>query len=71
MPECRGRGIGSTLLHQVMARGTAAGKPVTIHVEAYNPALTLYRRLGFEPIDTNGAYLLMRWTPTPPPTGSS
>ena len=63
IPECRGQGIGSTLLQQVMDRGAAAGKPVTIHVEAYNPALGLYRRLGFEPIDTNGVYLLMRWTP--------
>ena len=63
IPECRGQGIGSALLRQVMERGGAAGKPVTIHVEAYNPALGLYRRLGFEPIDTNGAYLLMRWSP--------
>ena len=63
MPECRGVGIGSALLRQVMARGAAADKPVTIHVEAYNPALTLYRRLGFEHVDTNGVYFLMRWTP--------
>ena len=69
--ECRGRGIGTTLLRQVMDRGAAAGKPVTIHVETFNPALRLYERLGFEPIDTNGAYLLMRWTPpgvTPAPS---
>jgi ribosomal protein S18 acetylase RimI-like enzyme len=63
MPECRGAGIGSTLLRQVMDRGAAAGKPVTIHVESFNPALRLYRRLGFEQVDTNGVYLLMRWTP--------
>ena len=46
-----------------MDRGVAAGKPVTIHVEAVNPALRLYQRLGFERIDTNGVYFLMRWTP--------
>ena len=63
MPECRGLGIGSVLLRQVLDRGAAAGKPVTIHVEALNPALGLYRRLGFEQVDTNGAYFLMRWTP--------
>jgi ribosomal protein S18 acetylase RimI-like enzyme len=64
MPECRGLGIGSALLRQVMDRGAAAGKPVTIHVESYNPALALYRRLGFEAVDTNGVYFLMRWTPS-------
>jgi ribosomal protein S18 acetylase RimI-like enzyme len=70
IPECRGLGIGSALVRRVMDRGAAAGKPVTIHVEAYNPALALDRRLGFEPIDTNGAYYLMRWTP-PPSTAES
>jgi ribosomal protein S18 acetylase RimI-like enzyme len=63
VPECRGAGIGSTLLRQVMDRGAAAGKSVTIHVEAFNPAIRLYRRLGFEHVDTNGVYFLMRWTP--------
>ena len=63
MPECRGSGIGSRLLRDVLARGTAAGKPVTIHVEGFNPALRLYQRLGFEHVDTNGVYYLMRWTP--------
>lgn len=66
MPEARGSGIGSRLLHEVLARGTASGKPVTIHVEAFNPALRLYQRLGFEKVDTNGVYFLMRWTPLRP-----
>jgi ribosomal protein S18 acetylase RimI-like enzyme len=61
--ECRGSGIGSQLLHQVIDRATAAGKPVTIHVEAFNPALRLYQRLGFEKVDTNGVYFLMRREP--------
>jgi len=63
VPECRGLGIGSALLRQVMERGAAAGKPVTIHVEGFNPALSLYRRAGFEHVDTNGVYFLMKWTP--------
>jgi ribosomal protein S18 acetylase RimI-like enzyme len=61
--ECRGSGIGSQLLHQVIDRAAAAGKPVTIHVEAFNPALRLYQRLGFEKVDTNGVYFLMRREP--------
>ena len=70
VPECRGAGIGSTLLRQVMDRGAAAGKPVTIHVESFNPALRLYQRLGFEHVDTNGVYLLMRWRPPQVKTAS-
>lgn len=63
MPEYRAGGIGTRLVRDVLARGAAAGKPVTIHVESYNPALHLYERLGFEKVDTNGVYFLMRWTP--------
>ncbi len=63
MPEWRGSGIGTSLLRDVLARGAAAGKPVTIHVEGFNPALRLYERLGFEHVDTNGMYYLMKWTP--------
>jgi len=63
MPQHRGSGIGSKLLDDLLDRGRKAGKPVTIHVEAYNPALRLYERLGFEKVDTNGVYYLMKWTP--------
>ena len=63
MPEFRGTGVGTKLVLDVLARGTAAKKPVTIHVEGFNPALRLYQRLGFEKVDTNGVYYLMRWTP--------
>lgn len=65
--SARNSGIGTRLLKDIFKRGRKAQKPVTIHVEAYNPALRLYERLGFEQIDTNGIYYLMRWTPPPPP----
>ncbi len=63
MSEWRASGIGTDLLRGVLARGAASGKPVTIHVEGFNPALHLYQRLGFEHVDTNGVYYLMRWSP--------
>jgi ribosomal protein S18 acetylase RimI-like enzyme len=69
--DARGSGIGTALLKDVLARGERAGKPVTIHVESYNPALRLYERLGFEKVDTNGVYFLMRWTPPQVKTASS
>jgi len=62
-PELRGRGIGSTLLRELMAEAEAAGKPLTIHVEKYNPAMRLYLRLGFKPIEDRGPYDLMEWRP--------
>jgi ribosomal protein S18 acetylase RimI-like enzyme len=70
MPEERGSGVGTMLLRQVLERGTRARKPVTIHVEAYNPALRLYERLGFVRVDTNGVYYFMRWTPPQVKTAS-
>ena len=63
LTEERGSGAGTMLVRGVLDRGAAARKPVTIHVEAYNPALRLYERLGFVRVDTNGVYFLMRWTP--------
>ena len=44
-------------------RGAAAGKPVRIHVEHDNPAMRLYRRLGFSKIEEQGVYHLMEWRP--------
>ena len=63
MTAWRGSGVGSMLLREVLERGKKAGKPVTIHVESYNPAMRLYERLGFVKVDTNGVYYLMKWTP--------
>ena len=62
LPEYRGRGVGSTLIKQVLAEGEAAGKPVSVHVEQFNPAVHLYERLGFEKVGEVGAYWLMRRT---------
>jgi ribosomal protein S18 acetylase RimI-like enzyme len=63
LPEHRGRGLGSKLLALLLDEGRARGLPVSIHVEATNPALRLYSRLGFRHVDTNGLYHLLRWEP--------
>lgn len=69
LPEHRGRGIGGSLLHDLLAEGAAAGKRVTIHVEVYNPAMRLYERLGFRQAGEIGIYRLMEWSPPPPGGG--
>jgi ribosomal protein S18 acetylase RimI-like enzyme len=63
LPEHRGQGLGTALLRDLRDEAAAAGKPVSIHVETFNPAYGLYRRLGFEKIGDYGAYDLMRWSP--------
>ncbi len=63
LPEKRRSGIGSGLMSSVLAEAEASGLPVQIHVERNNPALGLYRRLGFEAVEDQGVYYLMKWTP--------
>jgi len=62
LPEFCNRGIGTTLLAGLQSEAAAAGKPLRIHVERFNPALRLYERLGFRQIADRGVYLFMEWT---------
>jgi ribosomal protein S18 acetylase RimI-like enzyme len=61
LPQHRGGGLGGALLRDLLDEAAAGGKAVTIHVEKFNPALTLYRRLGFVAAGEEGVYDLMRW----------
>ena len=75
VPEFRGRGVGGGLLRELLDEADAAGKRVTIHVERENPALELYRRLGFAvKEEVGGLYLLLERAPgssTRRPPGSA
>jgi ribosomal protein S18 acetylase RimI-like enzyme len=59
-PPQRGRGIGTALMNSLIARADAVDKPVTLHVEPWNPAKNLYERLGFETVELRGIYEFMR-----------
>ena len=61
LPPYRGKGIGSALVQDVMRDAAAEGRSVTIHVEKFNPALRLYHRLGFKPVEDKGVHWLMEW----------
>ncbi len=61
MPEHRGAGFGTYLLKELMAEAAAGGKKMTIYVEKFNPALSLYQRLGYQHVKEVGVYLLMEW----------
>ena len=64
LPDFCNRGVGTTLLRGLQSEAAAAGKPLRIHVERFNPALRLYERLGFHPIADRGVYLFMEWGAT-------
>ena len=63
LPQARGKGFGTALLKDVIAEAFASGKSVSIHVEKANPAMSLYRLLGFEKAEDKGVYDLMLCTP--------
>ncbi len=52
---------GRRCCRQLQAEAPAAGKPLRIHVERFNPALRLYERLGFRQIEDHGVYLFLEW----------
>ena len=59
LPEHRGSGIGRALIEEIQAEG----REVTVHVERFNRAQELYRRLGFVAEEAGPVYVLMRWQP--------
>lgn len=60
LPEYRGAGLGRSLLEDLLTRAAARGLAVGLHVEGDNPALHLYRQLGFVVVGDSGVYLQMR-----------
>ena len=61
LPECMNAGIGTSLIRDLLLEGTAAGKPVRLHVSKTNRAQELYTRLGFSRIGDTGTHFLMEW----------
>jgi RimJ/RimL family protein N-acetyltransferase len=63
LPNARGRGLGSSIIKDLMAQAASEGKPLRIYVESFNPSLRLFERLGFSKIGEQDFYLLMQWQP--------
>jgi len=61
LTEYRDKGIGSALLQGILDQAAQADLPVRLHVEQNNPALRLYRRLGFCEIERQGVYRSLEW----------
>ena len=62
LPEYRRGGIGTRLIEDLLAEAGGRGLPVTAHVEVFNPARSLYNRLGFATVEERGIYLFLKWT---------
>lgn len=63
LPEFRNQGIGSRILKSLIEKSDFSSKVLSIHVEYYNQALSLYHRLGFEQKDQTGVYFYMERSP--------
>ncbi len=59
--QWRSKGLGSAIMEEILTMAMEDQRSVSIHVETNNPAMKLYRRLGFKKINENGVYHLMRW----------
>lgn len=59
LPDVRAQGIGTALIVAIIAAAAADGLGVGLYVERFNPALRLYRRLGFTERDDTGVYIEM------------
>ncbi|MES2056445.1 MAG: GNAT family N-acetyltransferase [Pseudomonadota bacterium] len=59
MPDARGRGVGRAIIEALIATAAVSGRGIGIFVERFNPALRLYRRLGFTEISETEVYLEM------------
>lgn len=57
----RGQGVGSRLLQAILDEAGAAGVPVRMHVERFNPARRLYERIGFRVEEAGEVHDLLLW----------
>lgn len=59
LTAARNRGIGGAIGSVLLRHAHAAGIPMGLHVEPFNPARRLYERHGFREMETRGLYLYM------------
>jgi len=58
-PDYRGRGIGTALLTKLIDTAAHSYRAISLSVVAENPAMNLYRRMGFEIVRPDGASYTM------------
>jgi ribosomal protein S18 acetylase RimI-like enzyme len=63
VPSLRNQGVGQTILIALQEASVASGKRIVAFVEKFNPALRLYRRLGYTDVLDHDVYLEIEWRP--------
>ena len=61
LEEYRTCGIGSQLINETKSVATAKKKPILLSIIRGNPAIRLYKRLGFLPESEDDTKFHMRW----------
>lgn len=62
LPDCRGRGLGTALVQQVLEEARQKGCVVRLHVfRGPRSASPFYQRLGFSKVAEDGPYDLLEW----------
>lgn len=62
-PEFQNRGLGTTVMHGLLAEARTAGLPLRLQVLKVNPARRLYERIGFTVAGETETHYQMRWVP--------
>ncbi|EAY24192.1 GNAT family N-acetyltransferase [Microscilla marina] len=63
-PEYQGKGIGKTVLENVLSKARENKLKVVLSVLKHNPALRLYQRVGFEIIRHDDVSYYLQYTPS-------
>ena len=63
LPEYRNAGIGTSLIRDLQEEARKSGLLIRLHVEPFNPAMSLYKKLGFIKTGEISFYHEMTWQP--------
>ena len=61
LPVRQGHGHGTAILRKLLEEAERSRRPVRLQVEYINPALRLYRRLGFRETRCGDVHVEMEW----------
>ncbi len=62
-PEFQNRGLGTEVMHRLLAEARREKLPLRLQVLKVNPARRLYERIGFTVAGETETHFQMRWTP--------
>lgn len=61
-PPFQRQGIGTEVMHKLIAQAEETNKAIVLAVAKINPALRLYERLGFQVADQDSRKFYIRWS---------